>query len=145
MRICIAYESIYGNGKKCVDYLEKLFRAKGNNAQTFSIRNVKPDSLPSADLYIFSTPTHIRSTPLRMRRFLKNLKIEHDGAKYSIMTTCRDENTRCLDKMIELLQPHDLTKVTDGLKIKVGGKRGPLENGYEDKIKNFAMEILAWK
>ena len=55
MRICIAYESVYGNGKKCVDYLEKLLRAKGNNTQTLSIRNVKPDSLPSADLYIFSS------------------------------------------------------------------------------------------
>jgi hypothetical protein len=61
------------------------------------------------------------------------------------MTTCRDENTKCLEKMVELLQPHDLTKVSDGLKIKVEGMRGPLENGYEEKIQNFAVEILTRK
>jgi multimeric flavodoxin WrbA len=145
MKICIAYESIYGNGKRYVDYLKKILRAKGNNAQTLSIRDVKPDSLPWADLYIFSTPTHIRSTPLRMRRFLKNLDIDHKGAKYSIMTTCRDENTKCLDKMAELLRPHDMIKVSDGLKIKVVGMKGPLESDYEDRIKSFTMKLLARK
>ena len=44
--------------------------------------------------------------------------------------------------MEKLLQPTGMTKITDGLKIKVTGMKGPLEDSYEEKLEEFANDIL---
>jgi hypothetical protein len=44
--------------------------------------------------------------------------------------------------MEKLLQSRDLSKVSDGLMIKVTGMKGPLESGYEEKLDTFAEDIL---
>jgi hypothetical protein len=77
-----------------------------------------------------------------MKGFLKKLKIKNKSAKYTVMTTCMDTNTHALDKMSELIQPTGLTKVSDGLKIKVEGMKGPLWDGYQKQIETFANTIL---
>ena len=145
MKVCVAYESKYGNGKMCVEHLEKTIRAKGHNVEVFSIREVKPNLLPQADLYVFSTPTHIGGPPGKMKKFLKKLDIKQKGAKYSLITTCMDPNSKALEKMTALLQPHGLTKAADGIKIKVNGMKGPLAEGYEKQIEGFANNILTKK
>jgi hypothetical protein len=35
-----------------------------------------------------------------------------------------------------------MTKITDGLKIKVTGMKGSLEEGYEEKLETFANDIF---
>jgi flavodoxin len=145
MKVCIAYESKYGNGKKCVEHLEKTIRAKGHNVEVFSIREVKPNLLPQADIYVFSTPTHIGGPPGKMKKFLKKLDVKQEGARYSLITTCMDTNTRALEKMTDLLQPHKLTKAAEGIKIKVNGMKGPLWDGYQKQIEVFANNILTKK
>ncbi len=145
MKVCIAYESKYGNGKKCVEHLEKIIRAKGHNVNVFSIRDVKPDSLPQSDLYIFSAPTHMGGPPGKMKRFLKKLDIKQEGTKYSLITTCIDTKSKALEKMTVLLHPHGLQKVTEGIKIQVTGMKGPLTEGYEKQLQVFAGAILSRK
>ena len=145
MKVCIAYESKFGNGKKCVDYLHGAIIKKGHEVQTFSVREVKPNSLPQADLYIFSSPTHIGSPPGKIKKFLKKLEIKQEGAKYALITTHMDPNAKTLQKMEELIKPKGMTKVTDGLKIKVTGMKGPLEEGYEQKLEDFATKIIGEK
>jgi flavorubredoxin len=142
MKVCIAYESKYGNGKTCAEYLEKMMRAKGSHTQIYSIRDISPKSIPKADLYVFSTPTHIGGPTWKMKRFLKKLDIKQEGAKYTLMTTCMDENNKSLEKMTELIEPHGLTKATDGIKIKVKGMKGPLEDDYQDRIKSLVLDIV---
>jgi len=44
--------------------------------------------------------------------------------------------------MEELLQPKGMTKVSNGIKIKVTGMKGPLEEGYQKKLEDFATEII---
>ncbi|MCK5258602.1 MAG: flavodoxin domain-containing protein [Thermoplasmatales archaeon] len=142
MKVCIAYESKYGNGKKCVEYLQNIISKKGKDVEAFSVREIKPNSLPQADLYIFSTPTHIGSPPGKMKKFLKKLEITEEGTKYALMATCMDYKTKSLQTMENLIQPSGMTKVSDGIKIKVTGMKGPLETGYEEKLDTFAKEIL---
>lgn len=145
MNICIAYDSKYGNGKKCVDYLEKIMRAKGHNVNTYSVRETEPAQLPATDFYIFSAPTHIGGPPRKMKKFLKNLEPKQGGAKYSLITTFVDPTSKTLEKMDVVLRPKKMTKVTDGLMIQVGGMKGPLEEGYEQKLDQFAAKILSGK
>ena len=47
-----------------------------------------------------------------------------------------------LQKMEKILEPKKMTKVTEGLTIRVKGMKGPLEEGYEEKIDKFAQEIF---
>lgn len=145
MNICIAYESKYGNGKKCVDYLHTVLNKEGHDVATYSVHDAKPKSLPRADLYIFSTPTHVGGPPRQMKKFLKNFETEQDGAKYVLLTTCMDPKTKSLKIMEELLQPREMTKVSDGIKIKVNGLKGPLESEYEGKLDTFIKEITGGK
>ncbi len=145
MNICIAYDSKYGNGKKCVDHLKKIIRAKGHNVNTYSVRETKPDKLPATDFYIFSTPTHIGGPPRKMKKFIKNLEPKQSGAKYSVIVTHMDPNAKTVEKMEALVKPKGLTRATEGLMIKVGGMKGPLEEGYEHKLELFAAKILGTK
>ena len=142
MKVCIAYDSKYGNGKKCVEYLQSGMSKKGNNVQTFFIRETDPKSLPQADLYIFSAPTHVGSVPMKMKKFLKNLNIKSEGAKYSLITTFQDANTRALEKMTEILQRHNIKKAAEGVKIKVEGMKGPLWDGYQKQLDVFVGRLL---
>jgi flavodoxin len=141
MKIYIAYESKYGNGKKCVEHLQAFMSKKGHDVGISSVREIKPKSLPGADLYIFSSPTHIGGPPGKMKKFLKKLEIKQEGAKYALLTTCLDPKTKTLQIMEELLQPTRMTKISDGIKIKVTGMKGPLEEGYQKKLEDFATEI----
>lgn len=142
MKVCVAYDSKYGNGKKCVEYFEKVVRTKGHNISVFSIHDVKPETLPQSDLYIFSAPTHIGGPPRKMKKFLKNLNIKTEGAKYSLITTFMDPSTKTLVKMSEILDKHNITKASEGVKIKVDGMKGPLGSGFQKQIDDFAINLL---
>ena len=141
MKIYIAYESKYGNGRRCVEYLQNTLTKKGHDVKVSSIREIKSNILPEADLYIFSSPTHIGSIPRKMKKFLKKLEVKREGAKYALITTYLDPKTKTLQIMEDLLQPKGLNKVSDGLKIKVMSMKGPLEDDYEKKLDDFAKDI----
>lgn len=141
MKVCIAYESKYGNGKKCVEHLQSVISGKGHDVEIFSIRDTKPDSLAQAELYIFSSPTHAHSIPGKMKKFLRKLEMGAKGSKYAIMTTYVGQ-TRSLQKMEKILLPKGMTKVSDGLEIRVLGMKGPLEDGYKQKLEEFTTQIF---
>ena len=142
MRVCIAYESKYGNGQKCVEYLKEIVSNKGHAVDLFSVRDVKPNELLKADIYVFSTPTQIGSPAWKMKKYLKKINISQEGAKYALLTTHSSDKTEALEKMEKLLQPTGMIKITDGLIIKVTGLKGPLEDSYEEKLEAFANDIL---
>ncbi len=142
MNVCIAYESKYGNGQKCVKHLKDIISNKGHVVDIFSVRDVKPNELLQADVYVFSAPTQIGSPARKMKKFLKKINITQEGAKYALITTHSSDKTEVLEKMEKLLQPTGMTKITDGLKIKVTGMKGPLEDSYEEKLETFANDIL---
>ena len=142
MKVCIAYESKFGNGKKLVEHMQTTISKKGHDVETYSISETKPDSLPNADIYIFSSPTHIGGPPGKMKKFLKKLVINQEGAKYVLMETYLYPNSKTLQKMEELLRPKGMKKVSNGISLKVKGIKGPLEDGYEEKLEEFNKKIL---
>ena len=143
MKVHILYESKFGNGKKCVDYLENVISEKGHEVKTISIRDIKPNSIPQSDLYIFSSPTHVGSPPGKVKKFLKKMEISGEGKKYALMATYMDPKTHTLEKMDAIIQTKGMTKVGDGIKIRVQGMKGPLEEDYQEKLDGFVSKIFS--
>ena len=66
MNINIIYESQFGNGKKVVEELAAILKENGQDVDLFPVAKTKPDELPEADLYIFSSPTRKFMLPRNM-------------------------------------------------------------------------------
>jgi flavorubredoxin len=143
MKVQIFYESKFGNGKKCVEYLGNVITEKGHEVNTCSIRDIKPNSISQSDLYIFSSPTRMGNVHGKVKKFLKKMEIPGEGRKYALMATYADPETKALTTMEDLVKAKGMTKVTDGIKIKVNGMKGPLEDSYEEKLDEFALKMFS--
>ena len=144
MNISIIYESKYGNGKQAMMYLENILRKKGYSVQLMSVHEVKPKSLPEADLYIFSAPNRMGKIVRSMRKFLEKIEIKNSSAHYTLVNTCLDPSANIdkgLEQMEEILQKKNISKLSEGLKLKVMAMKGPLEPGYEKKLDELVQTI----
>ncbi|MDH7516901.1 MAG: flavodoxin domain-containing protein [Candidatus Thermoplasmatota archaeon] len=144
MKVFIVYDSKYGNGKKCVEYLQGVISKKGHDVKAFSVHGIPPKSLTEADLYIFSSPTHMKGPTWKMKRFLKKLDISQTGGRYSLMTThmAPEIDINTIQVMEDILESKGFKKVSGDLRIKVTGIKGPLESGYEKKIDDFVNTLF---
>ncbi len=157
MRIEYFHASKYGNGTMVAEEFKKLMAAKGTTVNVHHIRDARPKELPTADLYIFSSPGRIGKPIGSMRRFLKKVQLQ-PGTKYAILTTegapQPDKKTgkmpteeelakweRVRPIMNELLQAKGMKKVAEG-NVLVTGMKGPLEEGWQKKVETFAAQIL---
>ena len=141
MKICIAYESKFGNGKKCMEYLQGVLSKDGHDVDLLSARDADP-TLPSAELYIFSAPTQVGNLAGKMKKFLKAVTIPERDARYALITTCLNPpKSKSLKTMERLLEAKGVTKAMDGIMIKVDGMKGPCESGHQDQLKAFAEGV----
>jgi len=156
MRIEYLHASKYGNGAMVAEEFDKQLAAKGVTVNVHHIREARPDRLPTADLYLFSSPGRMGKPIGGMRRFLKKLRLPA-GTKYAILTTEMapqpDKKTgripteeelakwqRVRPIMNEILQGAGLVKVAED-KLHVTGLKGPLEEGWQKKVEAFAARI----
>jgi menaquinone-dependent protoporphyrinogen IX oxidase len=157
MRIEYLHASKYGNGAMVAEEFDKQLAAKGVTVNVHHIREARPDRLPTADLYLFSSPGRMGKPIGGMRRFLKKLRLPA-GTKYAILTTEMapqpDKKTgripteeelakwqRVRPIMNEILKDAGLVKVAED-KVHVTGLKGPLEEGWQKKVEAFAARIL---
>ena len=98
-------------------------------------------TVPDADLYIFSSPTRKFSLPGNVKDFVTAFVPPRSGTQYALMTTYMDPRTIGLKKMQALLDSKGMLKVADDCRIKSLGLKGPLENGYGEKLIAFAERI----
>jgi len=144
MNISIIYESKYGNGKQAMTYFGDCLKKKGNTVQLMSIHEMKPHLLPESDLYIFSAPNAFGKIVRSMRKFLEKIEIKNSSARYLLVNTCLNPTSsqdRGLEQMEEILREKNITKLFEGLKLKVMAMKGPLEPGYEQKLDDLANRI----
>jgi menaquinone-dependent protoporphyrinogen IX oxidase len=158
MHIEYFHASKYGNGAKVAEEFKEQMAAKGVTVNVHHIREVNPKELPQADLYVFSSPGRFGKPIGHMRRALKKVKLPA-GTKYAILTTegapQPDRKTglmpteeelakrqRVRPIMNEILQGKDLVKVTEDKVIVAGdGWKGPMEEGWQEKVEAFATRI----
>ena len=156
MNIEYLHASKYGNGAMVAEEFSKQMAAKGVTVGVHHISAVSPKKLPSADLYLFSSPGRMGKPIGGMRRFLKKVGLPA-GTKYAILTTeiapQPDKRTgrvpsdqematwqRIRPIMNEILQGKGLAEVAE-CKIAVTGVKGPLEEGWQRKVDAFAACI----
>ena len=70
------------------------------------------------------------------------MEINQERAKYALMETYMYPNSKTLQKMEDLLRPKGMIKVSGGVSLKVKSVKGPLEEGYEEKLEEFTKKIL---
>jgi menaquinone-dependent protoporphyrinogen IX oxidase len=156
MTIEYFHASKYGNGAMVAEEFTKQLAAKGVTVNVHHIQQARPDRLPTADLYLFSSPGRMGKPIGGMRRFLKKLRLPA-GSRYAILTTeaapqpdkrtgripTEDELAkwqRVRPIMNEILQGAGLVKVAED-KVLVTGLKGPLEEGWQKKVAAFAARI----
>lgn len=156
MKIEYFHASKYGNGAKVAEEFEKQMAAKGVLVDVHHIRDVSAKEPPPADLYVFSSPGRMGKPIGGMRRFLKKVRLPA-GTKYAILTTEAtpqpDKKTgqlptdeelarwqRVIPIMNEILQGKGLVEVAED-KVRVTGLKGPLEEGWQQKVEAFAARI----
>jgi flavodoxin len=142
MKILILYESRFGNGKKLSEELAAILNGKAQDAEAISIHDVRPGDLSAADVYVFSSPTRIFMLPISMRRFIRGFSPKADGSRYALMTTYMDPKARALKVMEKLIGTKKMAKAAGDLKVRISDIKGPLEEGYRDKLEKFADDIL---
>jgi menaquinone-dependent protoporphyrinogen IX oxidase len=156
MKIEYLHASKYGNGAMVAEEFSKQMAAQGVTVDVHHIAAVKPKQLPPADLYLFSSPGRMGKPIGGMRRFLKKVGLPA-GTKYAILTTelapKPDKKTgrlptkqemanwqRVRPVMNEILQGKGLAEVAEDT-VLVTGLKGPLEQGWQQKVEAFAARI----
>ncbi len=156
MKIEYFHASVYGNGIMIAEEFEKQMAAKSVTVTVHHVKEVTPNELPPADLYLFSSPGRFGKPIGDMRRFLKKVRLPA-GTKYAILATGLapqpDEKTgrlpadeelgkceRVVPVMNEMLQGKGLVKVAED-KVLVTGLKGPLEEGWQRKVEAFVARI----
>jgi len=156
MKIEYFHASRFGNGAMVAEEFRRIMGIEDHEVNVQHIRQAKPKDLPPADLYVFSSPGRLGRPSGGVRRFLRNVNLPA-GARYAILTTeiapRPDKKTgempsveeiekwqRVRPVMTEILAPKDLTKVAEGC-VFVTGLRGPLEEGWQKKVQDFAAQV----
>lgn len=157
MKIEYVHASKFGNGAAVAAEFANMMRARGATVQVHHVREVmKATGLPEADLYVFSSPGRFGKPIRRMRRFLTKVQLPAAG-RYAILTTEMppqpDKTTgelpseaeqarwqRVRPIMHEILQGKGLIPVAEGT-VYVTGLRGPLEDGWQEKVETFAATL----
>jgi menaquinone-dependent protoporphyrinogen IX oxidase len=156
MKIEYVHASKYGNGAMVADEFTRRMADRGVTVDVHHIRELSPDRLPAADLYVFSSPGRMGRPIGGVRRFLKKVQLPA-GTRYAVLTTeaapqpdkttgrmptdeelAKYQHVRPI--MHELLQAAGLVSVAED-KVFVTGMKGPLEDGWQDKVAAFAARI----
>ena len=157
MKIEYLHASKFGNGAMVAEEFRRQMATRGVAVDVRHIGTITPDELPTADLYVFSSPGRM-GRPIRgMRRFLKDLTLPA-GTRYALLTTemaprpdkktgrmpteeeiSRVQHVRPI--MNELLQRGGLVEVAEE-RVFVTGLKGPLEEGWRRKVAAFAASIV---
>jgi multimeric flavodoxin WrbA len=156
MKIDYLHASKYGNGALVAAEFKKVMAAGGVDVEVHHIRDAHATDLAQADLYVFSSPGRMGRPIGRMRRFLKKVNLPV-GTRYAVLTTegapKPDKKTgrvpgeqeqakwqRIIPIINEILEGKGLVKVAEE-KVLVTGIKGPLEEGWQQKVETFAASL----
>lgn len=156
MHVAYYHASRFGNGAAVAAKFAEIMTARGATVDVQHMRDADPGSLPAADLYVFSSPGIMGKPRRTARSFVKHVRLAPD-ARYAILTT---EVAAKPDKNGQMPDPEKLARwqrVMPIMKELLAGKgvevaeatvrvtdlKGPLEEGWEDKVRAFADQLTS--
>ncbi len=156
MHIEYLHDSRYGNGASVAEQFRAHMAERGADVDVHHIHDVNPRQVAEADLYVFSSPGRMGRPRGSMRRFLKKLSVPA-GTRYAVLTTegaprpdkktgqlpteeerARWQHVRPI--MNKLAKAHGMVNVAEDC-VFVTRMKGPLEDGWQDKVDRFADRI----
>ncbi len=157
MKIEYYHASKYGNGAMVAEEFRRLMAAGGVEVNVHHVREARPKDLPAADLYLLSSPGRFGKPIGDMKNFLKHVNLPA-GSRYAALVTemrpkaaadqlaLTDDGTGACQQVIpyinDAMLKKGLFKVAEG-KVFVTGLKGPLEEGWQQKVAAFASWIAA--
>lgn len=158
MNIAYYHASKFGNGARVAEEFQKIMAARGVPVRVQHVRDADPKRLSPANLYVFSSPGRFGKPKGNARRFLRKVSLE-PGTAYAVLTTQGapkpnsktgqtptqqevDRWERVIPIMNEELDRKGLTRIADGA-VLVTGMKGPLEEGWQQKVLAFADQITS--
>jgi flavodoxin len=160
IKIELYHASKFGNGAKVAEELQRVLATKGHQVNVHHIDEPRPKELPLADLYVFGSPTRFGGPIGSMRRFIKKISLP-SGTKYAIFATHSDgvpdkktgqkpteeelsRERKTIPLLDEILKEKGLVKVADKIFVVSAEKmKGPLNEGWQGKVKEFATAMLS--
>ncbi len=157
MKIEYVHASKYGNGEMVAEEFRRRMAARGVTVDVHHVREVRRHAdLPEADLYVFSSPGRVGRPIGSMRRLVRKSHLPA-GTRFAILTTegapqpdrktgvvpTAEERARWQHVIPMLEKPlvdKGLVEVAHDA-VYVTGMRGPLEDGWQDKVAAFAGRI----
>ena len=156
MKITYLHASKFGNGALVAEEFKKHMATRSVAVDVHHIREMDAHHLPAADLYLFSSPGRMGRPIGSMRRFLKKADLP-SGTKYALLTTegapVPDKKTgrmpteeevakweKVRPTMNDILRGKGLVEVAEDA-VYVTGMRGPLEDGWQHKVDDFADRL----
>lgn len=148
------HASKYGNGAKVAAEFRRIMDSKGITVNVHHVKKSKPNEIPSADLYVFSSPGRFGKPIGDMRGFLKKAQFvagticavlttemaPKPDKKTGEMPTKENPFQKVRPIMREILQAKGLKEVAEE-KVYVLGTKGPLEEGWQNKVQAFTELI----
>jgi flavodoxin len=159
IKIELCHASKFGNGAKVAEELRRVMETKGHQMNVHHINESKPKELPLADMYVFGSPTRFGGPIGSMRRFIKKISLP-SGTKYAIFATHGDavpnkktgqmpteeelnRERKTIPVLDKILKEKGLVKVTDKIFLVLAETlKGPLKEGWQGKVEEFATSIL---
>lgn len=158
MNIAYYHASKFGNGARVAAEFSRIMADRGVPVSVQHIRDANPRHLSPATLYVFSSPGRFGKPKGNARRFVRKVSLA-PGTEYAILTTQgapkpnpktgemptqedQDRWERVIPIMNEELERKGLTRIADAA-VLVTGMKGPLEEGWQQKVLAFADQITA--
>jgi flavodoxin len=138
MNYAIIYWSRYGNNRTIAEHLAKALGKKGG-VTVMTADKADPNSLPLADVYIFSAAAEKFSIQADMKKLMKNLR-NMEGRKYAIINTHALGFKNWLGRMDKLLSKSGMAKAAE-IDFRMGDgtdKGSGLPEGWEKRLDEFA-------
>jgi len=133
MTVSIIYHTRFSNNALVADVLSDTLENRGYGVSIHPICEADPSEIPASDLYIVGSPTQIGTLPMKVDRFLKDLKIP-EGSRYAVYNTYAEPGSRAPGKIVEAMEALGAESAGEPLLIGVKDVKGPLEDNWESKV-----------
>lgn len=157
MKVLIVYYTKYGNTEKVAKLIaEGITSTEGNEVIVNNVKDVKFKKDDSYDLILIGSPIHFGKHVSSIKKFINKLpKAQLKVNSYTVFDTymggdsetteegiCSYKNM--LDKIEKQISERmpTLTKLSQGLSIKVDGMKGPIVNEDLPKCKDFGIKLV---